>query len=610
MLGKYKRILVVFGVLVGLLTSFTANAQENYKIVDTNLDNASNLFIINGSSNAEDIKLTGGALSSPDRVFIDIHNAILATPKVQLEVNNPHIKDIKLAQFSVNPNIVRMVITADSQESLSKINVAKYNNSIALRFDEIAPRIKDSILIFKDKAYIDGASKFTKVYRKVNVVKTPQELKSSIISAQEVDGVGSDSAAKKSFFVKTINVKDGRIGILGIGEMLVRQPFVLDEPYRIVFDIVNAQVASADMLKEYDLNGKDKVRIGLFEGKDLRVVINTDEPDKYRRIMSPDMQSMIISTLDNNNFSELLDSKTKGRVDSVDVCQVDEKSTLISIKSKYPYVYDVKRTASDLELYLFNKQPMLEKLQKDIKTTAQFKGIQFENIENMQDATKLVIPIKKGLSTETRLAYDGKELKVLLTDNILSDVNIYIGNNRKIVIDPGHGGYDSGAVGAGILEKDICLDISKRVKKYLKDAGVKVVMTRVIDETLSLRKRASINNRELADAFVSIHVNASEKPAIKGLETHWYTKSSRKFAEILHSNFSMGVASPDRGLFNSRFYVINHTMVPAVLVEVGFISNEQERYQLITEMRKDDTARSIANGILMYLAAKYEKNVK
>ena len=141
------------------------------------------------------------------------------------------------------------------------------------------------------------------------------------------------------------------------------------------------------------------------------------------------------------------------------------------------------------------------------------------------------------------------------------------------------------------------------VVELLKKAGVTVLMTRDTDEFISLQDRVDISMENDADLFVSIHVNASVKPEIVGLETHYYNENSLNLANTVHENMVHIVDRTDRGVFKSKFYVINHNTMPAILVEIGFISNEEERKELLTRERKKKTAQAIARGIIEYLKA-------
>ena len=126
-------------------------------------------------------------------------------------------------------------------------------------------------------------------------------------------------------------------------------------------------------------------------------------------------------------------------------------------------------------------------------------------------------------------------------------------------------------------------------------------MTRDSDVYVSLQDRVKYTEDNKGDLFVSVHVNSSVTPEGNGLETHYYTPQSYDFAQIVHKEFVSAINSKDRGLFKSKFYVINHTTCPSILVETGFISNPEERKELLTSTRKQKTAEAIAKGILKYL---------
>ena len=126
-------------------------------------------------------------------------------------------------------------------------------------------------------------------------------------------------------------------------------------------------------------------------------------------------------------------------------------------------------------------------------------------------------------------------------------------------------------------------------------------MTRSDNSTVSLQERVDIAEGKDEDIFVSIHVNSSESTSPTGVETHYYHDYSYNLAKYIQAGLAKYVTeSPNRGLIKSRFYVINHTTKPAVLVEIGFISNEKERMQLVSADRQDRTAKAIAEGVVNY----------
>ncbi len=238
--------------------------------------------------------------------------------------------------------------------------------------------------------------------------------------------------------------------------------------------------------------------------------------------------------------------------------------------------------------------------------------------------------------------------KVWVSPSILSYVkNIStFGLNRtvKVVIDPGHGGKDPGAMGNGLREKDVVLDIAQRLAKYLRRAGVKVYMTRNSDVFIPLKERARKANNIMPDVFVSIHANASRNRTGKGVEVYYVSEKindsvravvakensvlrfengqadgeikqilwdmmhtenraeSRRIAQSLARNISQIMNSPNRGVKGAPFYVLKWTNVPSVLIEVGFVSNPEEARKLSDPVYRDRIARAIFEGLMAYFS--------
>lgn len=216
---------------------------------------------------------------------------------------------------------------------------------------------------------------------------------------------------------------------------------------------------------------------------------------------------------------------------------------------------------------------------------------------------------------------------------------------RTIVVDPGHGGKDPGAIGVGRLkEKDVVLDISKRFKKRLERAGLKVILTRDRDVFLSLKQRARIANTKEADFFISIHANAFRKSRAAGFEVYYLSEAiddsaravaaaenavlkfeqSEDFSKPLRATLwdilytehrtesielarsickaveRKGLSRNNRGVKGANFCVLRSTKMPAVLVEVGFISNPLEASRLKLRSYRQKLAEAIAEGVLSY----------
>ena len=180
-------------------------------------------------------------------------------------------------------------------------------------------------------------------------------------------------------------------------------------------------------------------------------------------------------------------------------------------------------------------------------------------------------------------------------------------NKFTVVIDPGHGGLDPGAIGiGGIRETDVVLEVSKLVEKLLSDKGVKVRLTRKNEVDLDLPPRVSYANNTDADIFVSIHANASrgKRRDINGLETFYFKGwRGRLLAKRIQKQIlRVSPGSPDRGVKQGRFYVIKNTRMPAVLVEIGFLTGRLDARRLEKTAHRKRLAYAITKGILEYLS--------
>ncbi|PMB33014.1 N-acetylmuramoyl-L-alanine amidase, partial [Fischerella thermalis CCMEE 5319] len=141
-----------------------------------------------------------------------------------------------------------------------------------------------------------------------------------------------------------------------------------------------------------------------------------------------------------------------------------------------------------------------------------------------------------------------------------------------VLIDPGHGGRDPGAVGiGGAREKDIILPISKKIAEVLQKNGVQVVLTRSSDYFVTLPARVQMAERVNADVFVSIHANSAGagRPDVSGLETYYYD-TGLSLARIVHRSILQSVNVRDRGVRKARFYVLRKSSMPSILVETGY----------------------------------------
>jgi N-acetylmuramoyl-L-alanine amidase len=173
---------------------------------------------------------------------------------------------------------------------------------------------------------------------------------------------------------------------------------------------------------------------------------------------------------------------------------------------------------------------------------------------------------------------------------------------KTVVIDPGHGGRDNGAKWGGVAEKDLNLDVARRVEALLKKRRIPVVMTRRSDVYVSLDARAAKANRYKDSLLVSIHFNAVTNLKVTGIETFYLSQRGSKLANSIQRRLAKRISTRDRGTKKHHYGVLKKTRGVAVLVECGFISNGWERKRCASSWYKNILAQEIASGIAAHLA--------
>ncbi|SHI55459.1 N-acetylmuramoyl-L-alanine amidase [Propionispora hippei] len=187
--------------------------------------------------------------------------------------------------------------------------------------------------------------------------------------------------------------------------------------------------------------------------------------------------------------------------------------------------------------------------------------------------------------------------------------------NKVIALDPGHGGTDPGAIGSNTQEKTITLAVAQKAKLLLEKAGAKVLLTRQADKDVfgpnasavdELGARANVGNNNKADVFISIHINAFTDPSVGGIASYYYPKTDYDMllADSLQDNLVASISGgfSDRGIHQANFYVLKNTVMPASLVELGFISNPQEEKLMNTPQFQQEAAQGLVSGLERFFA--------
>lgn len=178
----------------------------------------------------------------------------------------------------------------------------------------------------------------------------------------------------------------------------------------------------------------------------------------------------------------------------------------------------------------------------------------------------------------------------------------------KVLLDPGHGGNDPGAVGNGLKEKDITLAVCLRAKYHIERHDVEVLMSRTGDTNPTLTQRSNMANSNNVDACASIHVNSASSSLARGVETYTYGKGKNEIAlanKVHYAILNRALYSVNRGIKQENFHMVRETKMAAILLEMGFISNDGDANLMNSNI--EEFAIAIAQGILEYLGIEYKE---
>ncbi|MBD8069312.1 SH3 domain-containing protein [Bacillus sp. PS06] len=183
-------------------------------------------------------------------------------------------------------------------------------------------------------------------------------------------------------------------------------------------------------------------------------------------------------------------------------------------------------------------------------------------------------------------------------------VNQYL-KNKTIILDPGHGGRDSGAVGSrGTLEKNLTLRTAKLVHDKLSAAGANVILSRSSDTYVSLASRVSISHYRNADAFVSIHFDSINDSSVRGITSYYYKNIDLPVATALQTELIKYTGLKDRGHRSGNYQVLRSNRQPSVLLELGFLSNVSEELTVNSSSYQENVSNGIYYGLAQYFKSK------
>lgn len=232
---------------------------------------------------------------------------------------------------------------------------------------------------------------------------------------------------------------------------------------------------------------------------------------------------------------------------------------------------------------------------RDLRYTSEYSGLTLTKLTDDSINVEILLKDAKGyaLTQKDEYTYSVQLVKVGL-------------QAKLVVIDPGHGGYDPGATGVFLEEKDLNLDVAFRLRDLLENLGYMTILTRETDLYVSLSERTNLSRNSGADLFVSVHTNGSTNSSAKGIETYYAPQSSegKKLAESVQKALIVHTQAADRSAKDAGFWVLVNNIPRAILVEIGFVTNPSEEQKLNDENYRQKIAEGICSGIISFMMQK------
>lgn len=494
--------------------------------------------------------LGGSAVGERDKLVIDIPNAVFA------------VKDAKLL---TGPNLAELDIY---ENDIIRVRASQFDTDpLVTRFVVDLDRTRGYEIIY------DKTSKTTAV---------------TFVNSVE------DIRVEEIYNAEAVIVETGE-------EPAIANIFYLENPKRYGIDIINCRFPEGFETKTVGAGGIRSIRASQYDATNdygagevvSRIVIDLEESIAYENIYPEIIDNALYVYVSGNPL------------DGIDYVKDDINYATLTINTQEKVAYSTAYNSGSRILTV--KVPKgilsLESLDIPIEDTL------VETIAvdaSRSDYNSLAVKLAKNVKYEDRSASK-------VTDEIvLAFVNDAIKNsihkNTLIVLDAGHGGNDPGATSPtfGLREKEVVLDVTRKLAKLLEREGFKVYLTRENDTYVGLYNRAEIANELGADAFVSIHANAHDRTAVSGVEVLYYPdtdgRNNKNFARIVQDALVRELGSANRGIVERpKLVVTRETKMPAVLAEIGFLSNIGGEEKLLnTSIYRDRCAQALYEGIMDY----------
>lgn len=392
--------------------------------------------------------------------------------------------------------------------------------------------------------------------------------------------------------------------------------FILENPQRLVVDVKGGGFVTLPKDINVSRGSLKTIRFGNYNA--ARVVFDMEKKLPY------DVKAVRDEVIIAITLSGEISVQTAAPIENPPVSETENPSDVSSPKPteepKKPLdLISVKSTGGYDSVVTSLKIGTAKKLTNPARVEFEVSG---ENLPEESDKTTVSGNFVKELSY-TAISPQKAKIVLIIKDEafrvVQSGGNLTVRTEksqgvRSVMIDAGHGGGDAGAVGYDengkeeAYEKDFNLDVALKIRDILKQKNIDVKMIRQTDTYVDFRQVGAIANDAEVDLFVSIHTNSAVATSAHGIETWAYLEenattvngmSGKRLAEIIQNELIYETGAYDRGIKNGKsLAVINSTSMPAVLVEMGFISNTEERHNLMTDSYRSKIAHAVAAGII------------
>jgi len=624
-MSRQSRLLVGFLSQIVITTICTSSALsqsafETNKVVACQADSEAHSLLLSTSKRSTLPAPSVSYLPGDDGEFImvaDFSGLVWSLPtrilRAQPSSKVHGIEEIRIGRCSENPPICRISITADNPNAFKSLSFKAKPGALSISW---AGNHK-----LPARAIAQGSNS--------GVKQTPLYVAPSVSEAQSAPA--STNAIPRANGLQTwssSNLSDAQTIAQTTDQTNSQNNLALRPPLPLIGTNTNNNRGGEDTA-----NSEWKSGAPLPAATLMPLVAPSFKSARHKKEIADSVEARALST------PKLAEENRRPNINAEDAerpieITVDSKSShkdngpeclKLAIKATHPFTYNTFRLhAPERYVVDFTNCPELINAQlPDVSQNTFVRSIRIGQPDDDQktrlvlDLTDTPVSVKEEiLDSSSRLGLTllgGDQIDTKAPVAAASEIvpmpsnfsHLRIPRDTLIVLDAGHGGTDPGAQRGEVQEKAITLEIIDRLKRVLESKGARVVLTRSDDTFVSLEERVRITNNTAPTLFLSVHINAMESASdIRGIETYYLTEQSRLLADAVHECLISGLAAPDRSVRKARFYVIKNTPVPAILAEVGFISNQNERDKLISSDYQMKIAEALEHGVILYLDRK------